>query len=108
MKLAFDQDREDCDWIGLPQRIVEDHPEVFEKVEGEDIEEREDSMAKKKIKSIEELVDLHYEEMFYWLTDSVGDEWSDLSIEIRIASDGKTIKRSWADRNEWLKKEEER
>lgn len=60
----------------------------------------------KKSKSIEELVDLHYEQMFDWLTGQNGDDMSDLLIEVRVASDGKTIRRSWSDRNEMLKKEE--
>lgn len=30
LKLAFDQDDSEADWIGLPERIVTGHPEVFE------------------------------------------------------------------------------
>lgn len=54
-----------------------------------------------KIKSIEEIIDKHYDQMFHKLIDhpSCGDGLHDLVIEVQIGVDGKTIRRSWKDRS---------
>ena len=55
------------------------------------------------VKTTEELIDKYYEKMFDELIDIEGDNMTELLIEVRIATDGKTIRRSWHDRNEMLK-----
>ncbi len=54
-----------------------------------------------KIKSIEEIIDDHYDKIFDELCDR-GDEFGELLIEVRVDVDGKTIRRSWADREKML------
>jgi hypothetical protein len=55
--------------------------------------------------SIEEIIDKHYEAMFDELVhhDSAGDGLTELAIEVKIGVDGKTIRRSWQDRNQMLR-----
>ena len=57
--------------------------------------------------TIEEIVDKHWDEMFEELikADCVGDDLWELLIEVRTASDGVTIRRSWKDRNEMLRED---
>jgi len=59
-----------------------------------------------KVRTIEGLVDKHYNEMFDWLCENYADELHDLIIEARFADTGKTIRRSWLDRDSMLKDEE--
>ncbi len=54
-----------------------------------------------KIKSIEEIIDDHYDKIFDELCDR-GDEFGELLIEVRVDVDGKTVRRSWADREKML------
>lgn len=60
----------------------------------------------KKIKNIEDLVDYHYEEIFEWLCDHNGDQFDEIMVEIRIKDQGKTIRRSWLDREKMLAQSE--
>jgi hypothetical protein len=59
-----------------------------------------------KIITIDQLIDKHYDEMFEWLTRDYGDDIHELLIEVKVATDGKTIRRSWLDRDSMLTKEE--
>lgn len=52
--------------------------------------------------TVEEIIDKHYEEMFKELLDVEGDGLHDFLIEVQIGLDGKTIRRSWQDRNKML------
>jgi hypothetical protein len=62
-------------------------------------------MAKKQPKQIEEMVDQHYEEMFDWLTHNQDDNLYELKVIVKLSGDGKTIRRSWKDREKWLGEE---
>jgi len=55
----------------------------------------------------EKLVDKHYNKLFDELLDldSVGDDLFELLIEVKIGNDGKTIRRSWRDRERFLSDE---
>jgi hypothetical protein len=53
---------------------------------------------------IEQQVDKHFEEFFKWLCENESD-FFDLTIEVKIENDGKTIRRSWKDRNEMLRED---
>lgn len=55
--------------------------------------------------SIEALVDSHYDQMFDWLCHNQDSVLHELLIEVKINHDGKTIRRSWRDREEMLRKE---
>ena len=57
-----------------------------------------------KAKTIEQLIDQYYEEMFKQLCDE-GHDFYDFVIEVRIGADGKTVRRSWRDREEMLREE---
>lgn len=61
-----------------------------------------------KTKTLEGLVDKHYEAMFEWIATNYGDELHDLVIEVKFSNDGKTIRRSWLDRDSMLLDEEKR
>jgi hypothetical protein len=65
-------------------------------------------MTDKPIRSAEELVDKHYEEMFDWLVAEHDTDFVEFVIEVKTASDGKTIRRSWGDRERWLADDEKR
>lgn len=58
--------------------------------------------------TIEQIVDKHYKQLFDELLecDEAGDGMTELLVEVKVAVDGKTIRRSWQDRNEMLRKEE--
>jgi len=57
------------------------------------------------MKTIETIIDKHYDKMFNETIDVIGDDIHELLIEITTLSDGKTIRRSWIDREERLKNE---
>lgn len=63
-------------------------------------------MSTKKPRTVEELVDQHYETMFEWLCDGADDDIKEFKIIVKLASSGKTIRRSWADRDRWLSQSE--
>jgi hypothetical protein len=50
---------------------------------------------------MEEQVDKHWEELFKWICDNEGDILYDLVIEVS-SIEGKTIRRSWRDRDKWI------
>lgn len=50
---------------------------------------------------IETEVDKKYEELFDFLCDCDIGEF-DLLVEIKVIADGKTIRRSWSERDKWL------
>ena len=54
--------------------------------------------------NIEDLVDKYWDKLFEELchNDNVGDDLEEILIEVRVAGDGKTIRRSWADREKML------
>lgn len=54
------------------------------------------------LKTIEQVVDRHYQEIFEWLCENEYDFY-DLVIEVKVGNEGKTIRRSWRDREEMLK-----
>lgn len=55
--------------------------------------------------TIEQIIDKHYDALFEELIHSeyMGDDLYELLIEVKTAADGKTIRRSWLDRNEMLR-----
>ncbi len=55
-----------------------------------------------KIKTLEEVVDEHYNKLFDETLEIIGDDLGELLIEITIPGDGKTIRRSWKDREKML------
>ena len=66
----------------------------------------DDHICKDDMKSIETIIDKHYDEIFNETLDVIGDDMHELLIEITTLSDGKTIRRSWIDRNERLQENE--
>jgi len=65
-------------------------------------------MNEPKIITAEQLIDKHYEEMFEWLCDRHDTDFVDFTVELKLANDGKTIRRSWGDRERWLADDEKR
>jgi len=57
------------------------------------------------MKTIEELIDKHYDELFDEIC-KLNDDLYELVIEYKEASTGKMIRRSWLDRDKMLKEEE--
>lgn len=57
------------------------------------------------MKNLETIIDKHYDEIFNETLDVIGDELHELLIVVTTL-DGKTISRSWIDRNERLKEDE--
>jgi len=57
--------------------------------------------------TIEELVDKHYDELFQELVDNEGDDFYNITIEVVTMTTGKTIRRSWRDRENILKEQNE-
>ena len=55
--------------------------------------------------TIEEIVDKHYDQIFREILAMPDDSLFELLIEVKIGVDGKTIRRSWKDRNEMLREE---
>ena len=74
---------------------------------GERICSAKDWMKGAKMSNTEKLVDKHYNKLFDELLDldSVGDDLFELLIEVKIGNDGKTIRRSWRDRERFLSDE---
>jgi hypothetical protein len=64
--------------------------------------------ADKDILNIEQLIDEHYDSMFDWLCKESGDDFHDLVIEVRVGSEGKTVRRSWRERDAMLRDAEAR
>jgi len=58
------------------------------------------------MRTIEELIDKHYEELFDEIC-KIHDDLYELCIEYKEISTGKTIRRSWVERNKILKEENE-
>jgi hypothetical protein len=54
--------------------------------------------------TIEKIVDKHYQQMFDELMDEVGDDLYDLVVEVKTPLDGKTVRRSWKDREKMIMK----
>lgn len=59
-------------------------------------------------KTIEQVVDKHYNEIFKWLCDNYDTAIHDLIVEVRVGNEGKTIRRSWKDREVMLDEENDR
>jgi hypothetical protein len=57
------------------------------------------------MKTLEGIIDDHYDEIFKETIDVIGDDIHELLIQITTL-DGKTITRSWIDREERLKEDE--
>ena len=55
--------------------------------------------------TIEEIVNKHWDQMFHEVLKIEGDGLYELVIEVKIDYSGKTIRKSWKDRNEMLKEE---
>ena len=53
--------------------------------------------------TLEQIIDKHFDEMFKKILDLGEDNIYDLTIEYKSLADGKTIKRSWLDREERLR-----
>lgn len=51
------------------------------------------------MKNIEETIDKHYDQMFDELISLIGDDLHELKIEVQTRISGKTIIRSWQDRD---------
>lgn len=60
----------------------------------------------KKIETYEQLIDKHYQEMFDFMCAHFNEGFSELKIEIQESVSGKTIIRSWKDRDRMLKEEQ--
>lgn len=58
-------------------------------------------------RTLEQIIDKHYNEIFNETLDVIGDDMHELLIQITTLSDGKTITRSWIDRNERLQEDEQ-
>ena len=59
--------------------------------------------------NIEQLVDKHFDEMFGWLCSPdnyLGDNFYDIVVEVKVANEGKTIRRSYREREKMLREEE--
>jgi len=58
--------------------------------------------------TVEKLIDKYYEKLFDELvhSDEVGEDLHDLVIEVKIRNDGKTIRRSWQDRERFIREED--
>lgn len=59
-------------------------------------------------KTIEQVVDKHYDAIFKWLCDTYDTAIHDLIVEVRVGNEGKTIRRSWKDREDMLDAENDR
>lgn len=57
------------------------------------------------MKTVEELVDKHFDKLFDETLEIIGDDLGELLIEITIPGDGKTIRRSWKDREKMLREQ---
>ena len=57
------------------------------------------------MKTIEELVAKAYDKQFQELCKIDGDDMDEFLIEVRLAADGKTIRRSWKDRDKMLREQ---
>lgn len=55
------------------------------------------------MKTIEEIIDKHWDAMFEEIIHGAGEEMDELLIEVQIDTEGKTYRRSWRDRNERLR-----
>jgi len=53
------------------------------------------------MKTIEEILYKHYNEMFDEVLDVVGDDLHELTIEVKTV-DGFSVRKSWLEREEWL------
>ena len=53
--------------------------------------------------TLEQIIDKHFDEIFKEILDLGEDNIYDLTIEYKSLADGKTIKRSWLDREERLR-----
>lgn len=60
-----------------------------------------------KPKNVLQLVDKHYDEMFEFLCETQDENFADLVIEVKLTNDGTTVRRSWVDRDEMIKKRDE-
>jgi len=60
----------------------------------------------KKPKTIEELVDKCFDELFDFVVEVTEDDLYDISIEVRTKASGKTITRSWQEREYRLQEEQ--
>jgi hypothetical protein len=58
------------------------------------------------MKTIEEAVDKAYDQLFEYMASNYDMDIRDILVEVRVSSDGKTIRRSYRDREEWLAAEE--
>lgn len=56
--------------------------------------------------SIETIIDEYYDKLFHELCKLGGNDMDEFLIEVRLATDGKTIRRSWKDRDKMLKERE--
>ena len=56
------------------------------------------------MKTLEQIVDNHYNEIFNKTLDVIGDDLYDLVVEVKTL-DGKTIRVSWLERDKRLKKQ---
>jgi hypothetical protein len=59
-----------------------------------------------KYKNIQDIVDENYDKLFKDLIATEGDDWFEILVEVKVASDGLTVRRSWKEREEMLKEEE--
>ena len=55
--------------------------------------------------TLEQLIDKHWDKLFDETLEVIGDGLTELLIEIRVAGDGKTVRRSWKDREKMLQEE---
>ena len=59
------------------------------------------------MKNIQQIVDKHYDQMFHELVQVDDDSLYEFVIEVKLSNGGTTVRRSWHDRNEMLKEENE-